>query len=81
MDINAARSIVNYWLINGMALSDGMPVCPEFIYRLNGEWVGWTHFLKVHEGHSSFSENAKQDLIEGFAWELYQSIKAGQVGH
>ena len=49
----------------GFDMGDGkfIPKHPGYIYRLSGDWKGWSDFLD-----STDLENVLQDVIEDEAW-------------
>lgn len=63
---------VRQWLFEGdlpHPQDSRLPLHPEFLYRLNGEWTSWSEFLQAEN-----ESNAKQDLVDKFAWQLYSVL-------
>ena len=62
-----ARKILNVWLSVGKEVSgSGLPKHPEFIFRKQNKWKGWSDFLGTET-----TENALRDRTEEKAWKLY----------
>lgn len=77
-DLATIRRLVTTWIIEGekTTLFDAkMPLHPEFVYRLSGEWVGWNAFLGVQTGDPHYDENAERDRVETTAWLVYLSYQ------
>jgi hypothetical protein len=62
--------ILSSWLREGQDRISGtdMPKHPEFIYRLSGEWEGWSDFLGSDTDHSA------RDKMENEAFIFYKEI-------
>ena len=48
--------------------AQNLPLHPEYLYRLSGEWTGWNAFLGVMPDDDSYAENAYLDSIEDLAF-------------
>lgn len=65
------KKIVEHWKLKGNESFQGMPVCPELVYRLGGGWRGWNDFLGVKPGSDDYLKNEKRDRLEDRAFYAY----------
>ena len=67
--------IVRTWLNEGHeGMDDKLPAHPEFVYRLSGEWTGWSDFLGVTPDQAHWKENLTSDISEECAFQVVQSL-------
>lgn len=72
------NEILHRWLVEGEedhTTEDGqlIPKCPEFVYRLSGEWKGWSDFLGVDFSSEAYKDNEYRDQLEDQAFALFRS--------
>lgn len=70
--------ILDSWYQDGMEVVEGtggVPVHPELVYRLSGEWQGWNHFLEIlpETDPIEYENNKERDHMEKLAFLKYQS--------
>ncbi len=71
-DEDEIQRIIKLWTIDGYNVIDGtgaIPVHPEFIYRLSGEWVGWNNFFEIEQTDEEYIINFERDLLENIAFQ------------
>lgn len=61
--------IVRAWCTEGHEATEGIPLHPEFIYRLTGGWQGWSDFLGSNEDFT------KRDALEDAAFVEWLEMK------
>ena len=68
-----AIKILNMWEEfgeeSGWFGNPDIPRHPEFIYRISGDWCGWSHFI----GSPNSEENYTRDIVENLAWEIFEN--------
>lgn len=68
------HEIAQIWRHKGYQnLKNGIPAHPEFVFRLSGEWQGWSDFLGTPKGTPQYEANAKVDDVESEAYRLFQN--------
>ena len=70
--------VLDVWFQEGIDIIDdsgGVPVHPELIYRLSGEWRGWNHFLEVLPKNNplEYELNKEKDHLEELAFLKYKA--------
>lgn len=76
-----AQQTVLSWLARGRDLhragepdSQRMPVHPELVYRLGGEWKGWNHFLGTDGNAPEADTHRRIDALEDHLFELVGTV-------
>ena len=73
--LQTPREIALQWQRKGLyTLKNGLPAHPEFVYRLSGEWQGWSQFLGTQRGTPEFMKNAEVDTVESEAYRLFHKL-------
>ena len=61
--------VIQDWLEEGTAIGrESMPIHPEFVYRMSGDWTGWNQFCGVKPDDVAFEENRLTDVVEDVAF-------------
>ena len=69
IDIEQINKIVDIWKTEGKKVMDnGVPVHPEYMYRLSNEWKGWNDFLGTIYTNFNYAENEMKDELEDSAY-------------
>ena len=66
--------VIKAWVAHGhegKCSDPKMPRHPEFVYRKQGVWKGWSHFLGINSTHRCFHKFAARDALEDEAWACY----------
>jgi len=78
-DEKMVRDIIKKWKMHGDKLhkdpalkKEGIPRHPEYVYRLDGQWRGWNHFLGTEEADPRYAENEMMDGLEDIAFSWMQ---------
>ncbi|MCY4488320.1 MAG: hypothetical protein OXF11_14570 [Deltaproteobacteria bacterium] len=73
--LDAVREIIRTWLNEGYDDVNGqLPLHPEFVYRLSGDWTGWNQFRRLPPDHPQWKENLSRDIIEQSAFQIVESM-------
>ena len=71
---NKVTAVIKTWVEHGhkgKSTDPKQPRHPEFVYRKQGVWKGWSHFLGIDSTHRYFDTNAARDAVEDEAWVEY----------
>ena len=73
----AIGNIIESWFAKGTqahSTHPHLPLHPEFIYRLSGEWRGWNDFLGIDTDDQEFDTHRRIDEVEDRAFLLVSIV-------
>jgi hypothetical protein len=66
------EQILENWKKHGHETRNGVPLHPEFVYRLEGKWKGWNHYRSLGSEFEGIKVHNLNDKIEDEAFAKWQ---------
>lgn len=80
-EMDEIAKVIHAWMTEGDMdhPEHGIPLHPEYVYRLTGDWKGWNHlFNTTPDDQETYEEHRRLDVLEDRAWGVLVVVLANQ---